>query len=59
MLDIQINEIHSDAVCQEIGERLSSALGRQSNELPDSLLVLIERLARSETPSETRPDFDA
>jgi hypothetical protein len=27
MLDVQINRIHSGAVCKEIGDRLSVALG--------------------------------
>jgi len=31
--DAQINRIHSDAVCEEIGEKLSAALGPQSIEL--------------------------
>jgi hypothetical protein len=44
--DVRINRIHSAAVCEEIGERLSVALGTQSVELPDSLLALIEHLAK-------------
>ena len=52
MLDAHFDEIHADAVCREIGERLSRALGPQSNEMPARLLALIERLAQRETPPE-------
>jgi hypothetical protein len=44
MLDIQINHIHSGAVCKEIAERLPAALGPQSNELPARLLALMGEL---------------
>jgi hypothetical protein len=46
MLNSQIDLIHSRAVCQAIGERLSAVLGPQSNELPASLLALMQQLAR-------------
>jgi len=48
MLDIQINRIHSGAVCEEIGERLALALGPQSDVLPAPLLDLMDRLAKVE-----------
>ena len=44
MLNVQISRIHSGAVCQAIGERLSAALGQESNELPPSLLALMDQL---------------
>ena len=47
MLDVQINRIHSGAICNEIGERLSAALGPQSNELPARLHALIDELAKA------------
>jgi hypothetical protein len=59
MLDVHINRIHSDAICDEIGERLSAALGTQSNELPGRLLALIDELVKvepREVPSEGRRD---
>jgi hypothetical protein len=62
MLDIQINRIHSGAVCNAIGEGLSVALGPQSNELPPRLLALMEQLAKvepREVPSEVRRDLNA
>ena len=62
MLNVQINRIHSGAVCQEIGERLSVELGPQSNELPPRLLALTEQLAKvepREVPSEIRRDLNA
>jgi hypothetical protein len=46
--DIQIDRIHSGAVCKEMGDRLSVALGRQSIELPPRLLALIDQLAKAE-----------
>jgi hypothetical protein len=62
MLDVQINRIHSGAICNEIGERLSAALGQQSNELPARLLALIDELEKVEPPvlpSEARPNLNA
>jgi hypothetical protein len=44
--DVQINRTHSEAVCKEMGERLSLVLGKQSIELPPPLLSLIEQLAK-------------
>jgi hypothetical protein len=40
---------HCGAVCKEIGERLSLALGPQSSELSPALLALIEQLAKRES----------
>jgi hypothetical protein len=59
MLDVHINRVHSGAICDEIGERLSAALGPQSNELPARLLALIDELVKvelREVPSEVRRD---
>lgn len=47
MLNVQIDRIHSGAVCTAIGERLSAVLGPQSNELPPSLLALMKQLTKS------------
>jgi hypothetical protein len=47
MPDIQINRVHSGAICNEIGERLSSALGPQ-DELPARLLTLVDELVEVE-----------
>jgi hypothetical protein len=55
--DVQINRIHSGAICKEMGERLSTRLGPQSNELPARLLALIEQLAKVE-PRERLRKFD-
>jgi hypothetical protein len=46
MLNVQINHIHSGALCQAIGERLSTTLGPQSNELPPNLLTLMAQLTK-------------
>ena len=61
MLDVQINRIHSGAICDEIGERLSAALGPQSDELPAPLLALVDELVKIErgVPSEVRRDLKA
>jgi hypothetical protein len=44
--DVQIDRVHSDAICKEIGERLSVALGPQRIELPPRLLTLMDNLRR-------------
>ena len=43
--DFQIDRIHNGAVCKEIGERLSIALGPQSIELQPRLLSLMKQLS--------------
>jgi hypothetical protein len=43
--DFQIDRIHNGAVCKEIGERLSIALGPQSIELKPRLLSLMNQLS--------------
>jgi hypothetical protein len=48
MIDVQINRIHSGAVCKEIGDRLSLELGPHSIKLPPHLLELMEQLAKAE-----------
>ena len=42
--DVQINRVHTDAVCKEMGERLSVALSPQSLELQPRLLSLMKQL---------------
>ena len=55
--DVQITRVHSGAVCEEIGERLSAALGPQSNELSPRLLALIKELGKVD-PREAPRKFD-
>jgi hypothetical protein len=43
--DIQIDPIHSRAICDEIGERLRQVLKRESVRLPPRLQLLVDRLA--------------
>jgi hypothetical protein len=43
--DVQINRVHTGAICKEMGERLSIALGPQSIELQPRLLSLMKQLA--------------
>ena len=42
---VQINDFHAGAVCDEIGERLSVALGPQSIKLQPRLLLLMKQLS--------------
>jgi hypothetical protein len=44
--DVQIDCVHNGAICKEIGEKLSVALGPQSNELSPRLLALMDNLRR-------------
>jgi hypothetical protein len=46
--DIQIDRIHNGAICEEIGERLSIALGPQSIELNPRLLSLMKQLSEQD-----------
>jgi hypothetical protein len=43
--DVQVNRVHTGAICKEMGERLSIALGPQSIELQPRLLSLMKQLA--------------
>jgi len=49
--DVQINRVHTGAVCKEMGERLSVALGPQSIELQPCLLSLMKQLSELPTCS--------
>jgi hypothetical protein len=53
---VHLSHRHCGAVCKEMGERLSSALGTQFNELPPALLALMGRLARGENSDFVRLD---
>lgn len=48
MLNVQINSIHSGAVCQAIGERLALALRPQSTQLPPHLLALMQEFGKAD-----------
>lgn len=52
--DVQIDHIHADAVCQGIGERLRETLSTETEDMPQRLRALIERLPeldRDQVPS--------
>ena len=53
-LHVHLSDVHCGAVCQEMGERLSLALGPQSSDLPPALLGLIEQLAKEENANGDR-----
>ena len=57
---LQIDSLHSRAICDEIGERLRMILRPETAELPVRLQILIDRLAdqdRELAPSMV-PDLD-
>ena len=57
---LQIDSLHSRAICDEIGERLRMILRPETAELPVRLQILIDRLAdqdRELAPSIV-PDLD-
>lgn len=57
---IELDHLHSTAVCQGVGERLRDALSREAPDLPQHLRTLIDRLPeldRENTPSVV-PDAD-
>ncbi|HVI77191.1 MAG TPA: hypothetical protein VM715_03325 [Candidatus Acidoferrum sp.] len=43
---VHLSRLHCGAICKEMGERLSLALGAQSNKLPPALLALVGRLKK-------------
>jgi hypothetical protein len=54
VLQLQIESEHCRAICDEIGERLRSLLGKETSEIPPRLRLLIDRLAeldRGQAPS--------
>jgi hypothetical protein len=56
--DVQINRIHSVAICNAVGETLSVTLGPQSNELSPRLVGLMKQLAMDEADGiERMKDF--
>lgn len=42
--DVQLDHIHSEAVCRGIGERLRDALNRESSDMSHHMHSLIARL---------------
>lgn len=52
--DVQLDHIHADAVCRGIGERLRDTLSTETQDMPQRLRALIERLPEldhAKTPS--------
>jgi hypothetical protein len=45
---LAIDSTHSRAICDEIGERLRDALGREVSDIPSYLCQLVDRLAELE-----------
>jgi hypothetical protein len=63
-VNIQIDDTHSRAICDEIADRLRIILRRETAELPPNLKYLVERLAQSDsevvlsaTPSRVAPSI--
>lgn len=42
--DVHLDHLHSEAVCQGVGERLRDALNREKPDMPHRLKSLIARL---------------
>lgn len=57
---LEIDSIHSRAICEEIGERLRIMLRPETGDLPVRLQLLIDRLADQERQSAPSivPDLD-
>jgi hypothetical protein len=49
-LPLQIDSGHCRAICDEIGDRLRILLDREAGEIPQSLRLLIDRLAQLDGP---------
>jgi hypothetical protein len=45
--DVQINRVHSGAICKEIGDRLRDSLTGERGDPPPALRLLMERLAKT------------
>ena len=56
---VHLSRVHSGAVCEEIGERLSLALGPHPIKLPPALLALIGQLAKGENGDQNFAGLDA
>ena len=58
--DMQIDHMHSRAICDEIGERLRQAIRQESIGLPPRLQLLVDRLAELDgaTAPSIVPSFD-
>jgi hypothetical protein len=55
---IQIDRVHSGAICIEIGERLRAALAGNPNQLPPHLIGLTELLACGASGDPRIQEFD-
>jgi hypothetical protein len=54
---VQIDRVHSGAICREIGDRLRTSLIRTGGDLPPALRLLMEQLAETEAAGRAwRPD---
>jgi hypothetical protein len=51
---VHLSNRHCVAVCKEMGERLSSALGPESIELPSAMLALLDELAEVDSQVDAR-----
>jgi hypothetical protein len=49
-LPLQIDSGHCRAICDEIGDRLRLLLDKEAGEIPQSLTLLIDRLAELDRP---------
>jgi hypothetical protein len=54
----QLDPTHCRAICDEIGERLREALGREIPAMPPHLLMLLDRLAQLDEAPSIVPSID-
>ena len=47
-VNVEIDSIHSRAICKEIGERLGISLSRESPELPPRMRTQLDQLRKPE-----------
>jgi hypothetical protein len=55
---LAIDETHCRAICDEIGDRLRDILKREVSEIPQRLLVLLDKLAQLEHAPSIVPSID-
>ena len=57
--DNEIDPVSSAAICEEIGDRLRVALAGAPDRVPQHMMMLVEKIARTDRVSRTRLAPDA
>jgi hypothetical protein len=53
-----LDRVHCRAICDEIGERLRYAFGREASEMPPRLLMLVDKLAKLDLAPSIVPSIE-